>query len=254
MPEIVALTSYRRGTGKTTLSVGVAAALAAQGYRAGLLDAALVWPAAHELLGIDADRLPRPLDPTIGAAHLEAGEAAVEVAVGTGASPGGRQSPGGRLFLARCSAGSLTGVPARQPVGPDVGRLLADRLALDVLVIDTHAGIDPWNLAILAASDTVGIILRLDRQDHQGTAVLVELARQLAIPGLRLIVNEVTARHSPAQVMRRVEQTYRIPAAGVIPHSQELVALGSQDVFLLRYPDHPLTGIFRELASRLGPV
>jgi MinD-like ATPase involved in chromosome partitioning or flagellar assembly len=49
----------------------------------------------------------------------------------------------------------------------------------------------------------------------------------------------------------RVAQTYRCPVAAVLPHSDEMMKLASDGIFVLRYPDHPLTARLRELAARL---
>jgi hypothetical protein len=37
----------------------------------------------------------------------------------------------------------------------------------------------------------------------------------------------------------------------VLPHSDDLMVLSSGGVFALRYPDHPLTGIYRDVAAQL---
>jgi hypothetical protein len=46
-------------------------------------------------------------------------------------------------------------------------------------------------------------------------------------------------------------QTYRCEVAAVIPHSDEMMTLASAGVFVLRYPDHPVTGLYRQVLSRL---
>jgi hypothetical protein len=39
----------------------------------------------------------------------------------------------------------------------------------------------------------------------------------------------------------------------VLPHSDEMMSLGSQDIFSLRYPDHPLSDRYQQIAGRLVP-
>jgi septum site-determining protein MinD len=81
--------------------------------------------------------------------------------------------------------------------------------------------------------------------------VTVEVARQLKVPNMLLIVNKVPAAFDSAAVKARVEQAYDCPVAAVLPHSDELMVLASAGVFAGRYPDHPVTGLYRQVAARL---
>ena len=58
-------------------------------------------------------------------------------------------------------------------------RDLVQGLALDFLLIDSNSGINELSLTSLAISDVAAVVLRLDKQDYQGTAVTVDLARKL---------------------------------------------------------------------------
>jgi septum site-determining protein MinD len=48
-----------------------------------------------------------------------------------------------------------------------------------------------------------------------------------------------------------VEEAYNSEVAGVLPHSDEMMTLASSGIFVLRYPNHPVTGIFRQIAARM---
>src|SRR5918992_1415404 len=52
-----------------------------------------------------------------------------------------------------------------------------------------------------------------------------------------------------AIIMRPDSHDYEV--AAVLPHSDELMVLSSEGIFALRHPDHPLTGLFRQIASRI---
>lgn len=43
-----------------------------------------------------------------------------------------------------------------------------------------------------------------------------------------------------------------IPAIAVLPHFEEMMALASAKIFVLQYPDHPLTIELQKLATGLS--
>jgi len=43
----------------------------------------------------------------------------------------------------------------------------------------------------------------------------------------------------------------RSPVVAVLPHSEEMMALGSREIFSLRYPDHPITTLYHEALNKL---
>jgi MinD-like ATPase involved in chromosome partitioning or flagellar assembly len=98
----------------------------------------------------------------------------------------------------------------------------------------------------------LGVILRPDHQDYQGTGVTVEVAHKLDVPRMVLIVNKVPSVFNLAKVKSQVEETYGCEVAAVLPHSDEVMALASAGIFALRYPDHPVTDTLKQLATRLG--
>jgi MinD-like ATPase involved in chromosome partitioning or flagellar assembly len=141
--------------------------------------------------------------------------------------------------------------------GYDVGLLndgfhkLVDELSLDVLMIDTHPGLNEETLLSIAISDALAIIMRPDQQDYQGTGVTVEVARKLDVPRMVLIVNKTPAAFDAEEVKKRVESTYHCEVAAVIPHADEMMTLASGGVFVVRYPDHPIAAMYRQVAAKL---
>jgi MinD-like ATPase involved in chromosome partitioning or flagellar assembly len=141
--------------------------------------------------------------------------------------------------------------------GYDVGLLndgfhnLVDGLKLDVLMIDTHPGLNEETLLSIALSDALAIIMRPDAQDYQGTGVTVEIARKLDVPRLVLVVNKLPSSLNAQEVKARVERTYNCEVAGVLPHSDEMMTLASSGIFILKYPTHPVSDIYRQIAARL---
>lgn len=182
--------------------------------------------------------------------HCRIQETAHDVTAALGADTAGR------IFLIPSSmkAGDIARVLRE---GYDVGVLrdglheLIKALELDVLMIDTHPGLNEETLLSIAISDALVIVLRPDQQDYQGTSVTVEVARKLDVPRLILVVNKVPALFDAGDVRARVEQAYGCEVAAVLPHSDEMMALASTGVFVVRYPNHPITIALRLVASTL---
>jgi MinD-like ATPase involved in chromosome partitioning or flagellar assembly len=103
----------------------------------------------------------------------------------------------------------------------------------------------------MAVSDRVGLILRPDYQDYQGTSVALELAERLDVPDVKLIVNKSPALFSPEIVETKVSEAYDQEVAAVLPHSDKMLALASETVFVIKYPDDPLTALFKQVAVKM---
>ena len=123
-------------------------------------------------------------------------------------------------------------------------------LELDYLFLDTHPGLSRETLLSIAISNLLILILRPDSQDFQGTAVTVDIARQLKVPKMLIAINKVVSTINVSELQEKVEMTYDIPVAGILPVSEEMMQLGSSGVFCLRYPEHHLTQILNQVAVK----
>jgi MinD-like ATPase involved in chromosome partitioning or flagellar assembly len=249
MPQIISVHSYRGGTGKSNITANLASLLAGSGRRVGVVDTDIQSPGIHILFGLDEAEMRHSLNDYLwGTCHIK--ETAHDI------TPRLSGEITGRVFLIPSSmkAGDIARVLRE---GYDVGVLrdgfheLIEALKLDVLMIDTHPGLNEETLLSIAISDALVIILRPDQQDYQGTSVTAEVARKLDVPRLVLIVNKVPAVFDVADVKARVEQTYHCEVAAVLPHSDEMMTLASAGIFVLRYPDHPITAALKQVAANL---
>lgn len=130
-------------------------------------------------------------------------------------------------------------------------RDLAKTLELDYVFVDTHPGLNEETLLSFAISNILLVILRPDRQDFQGTAVTIDLANKLKVPKMLLVINRVLQSLDAVEVQRQVEAKYEVAVAGVLPNCDEMMQLASSDLFILRYPDHPLTQVIQQIAVQL---
>jgi len=249
MSKIISVHSFRGGTGKSNTTANLATLLACDGRRVGVVDTDISSPGIHVLFGLEENDIKASLNDYLwGQCEIEA--AAQEVTSRVGAAIKGR------IFLVPSSMkpGDIARVLRE---GYDVGLLndgyerLIDELKLDVLMIDTHPGLNEETLLSIAISDALVIIMRPDSQDYQGTAVTVEVARKLDVPRTLLVVNKVPNSFDTAEVKARVEKTYKCEVAGVLPHSDEMMTLASAGIFAWRYPSHPVTAKLRQIAAML---
>ncbi len=249
MSKIISIHSFRGGTGKSNTTANITTILAAQGMRVGAIDTDIQSPGIHVLFGMDEDDMVHSLNDYLwGRCSIE--ETAHDVTAKLGPTVKGKAF----LIPSSIKAGEIARVLRE---GYDVGLLndgfhdLVENLKLDVLMIDTHPGLNEETLLSIAISDALIIILRPDQQDYQGTAVTVEVARKLNVPRLLLLVNKVPEVFNVDDVRARVEQTYHSEVAAVLPHSDEMMALASSGIFALHYPDHPVTVSLRQVAAKL---
>lgn len=250
MPKIISIHSFRRGTGKSVLTANFAALLAAQGQRVVVIDTNLESPSLHILFGLKEANFTHTLNQFLWQ-QCSIRQALHDVTARVS------ESLTGQILLIPAST-EVEDTKRLLREGYDTGLLnigcyeLAEKLDVDILLIDTHAGLYAETLASIAITHTLAIILRLDRQDYQGTGVLMDLTRQIDIPPRRiLIANEVPLSFDFGRVKAELEKTYQCEVAAVLPHAQELMALSSPQIFALHYPDHPLTHILKATAANL---
>lgn len=255
MAKIVSVHSFRGGTGKSNLIANLAATIAGYGQRVGIVDTDIQSPGIHVIFGLDEEKMDRALNDYLwGNCNIK--DAAYDVSNVLKAEQGEKTVANGSIYLIPSSikAGEIARVLRE---GYDVGRLndgfqeLIYSLKLDYLLIDTHPGLNEETLLSIAISDVLVVIMRPDRQDFQGTAVTVDVARKLQVPEMLLVVNKALPAFNFDALQKQVETTYNAPVAGIIPLSEEMVQLASSGIFCLRYCDHPFSQTVKGIARAI---
>ncbi|KAF0107197.1 MAG: cobyrinic acid a c-diamide synthase [Anaerolineaceae bacterium] len=258
MGKIISIHSFRGGTGKSNITANLAAQAALQGKRVAVVDTDIQSPGIHVLFGLDETKMGHTLN------EFLRGECTIKEV----AHPAGAEGREGVQQLTRHTIwlvpSSINGKEISRVVktGYSVDVLnrglnaLQKELNLDYLFIDTHPGLNEETLLSVALSDTLVVILRPDQQDFQGTAVTVDIARQLDVPNLFLVVNkslispELKEYDQLVQKFRSdIEAKYGATVAGILPLTIDMANLGSADIFSLRYPDHVWSKELRKIAE-----
>ncbi|AFY47592.1 ATPase involved in chromosome partitioning [Nostoc sp. PCC 7524] len=247
MAKTIAIHSFRGGTGKTNLTANLAVAIALQGHRVAIVDADLQSPGLHALFKPDEMGAVYTLNDYLWQ-RSSIRDAVCDVTSDLGITGQGK------VFLVPSSV-NADEIARIEYEGYNVSLLnrgfqqLTEELALDYLFIDTHPGLCRETLLSIAISDLLFVILRPDCQDFQGTSVTVNVARQLKVKKMMLVVNKAPNQMDLLALQQKVEQTYQLTIAGILPLSEDMVNLGSYGLFCLQYPHHLLTQMLNQIAS-----
>lgn len=301
MFKIISIHSFRRGTGKSSLVANFAALLATLSPMGGertktrrrrvcAIDTNIQSPSLPLLFGLDDAKIQYTLnDYLLGRCEIE--QAAYIINLPGRPEPPADAPSAGEIILIPASmrTDDITQILRR---GYDIELLhkglqrLVKTLDLDIMIIDTHAGLSEETLPLMALADDVIILMRPDPLEYQGTAVMIDITQQLEVPNVMLLVNQVPGasaskmgyelradavdapdfgqRPSPteetelaAQVKSQVEQIYECPVIAVLPASDDMMAFASNrsdyqtGIFVLHHPNHPITATLKQATSQL---
>ena len=241
MTRFVTVHSFRRGAGKTTISVNLAGVLARAGVSVLLVETAHRAEDAGSVLGGT-----RP----DGFAELVAGTADAE-AVGYDATETVGSSAGGRLVVVN---GGRAVAPDPDAIGDATTtafHALLDAFAPDFVVLDTAAGLTEETLTLLTVTDDLLLLVRPDRRDHQGSAVTADVAVRIGVPRPALVLTQLPGTVLDPADRARIEEAFSIPVAAVLPFSREIAEHQGDHPFAISHRGDPWSTALTELASAL---
>jgi MinD-like ATPase involved in chromosome partitioning or flagellar assembly len=249
MPKIISVHSYRGGTGKSNITANIACALALEGKRVAVVDTDIQSPGIHMIFGLHQSGSCKTLNDYLW------GRCPIEDTVYDVTAHLGVEIPGS-VFLIPSSVDSNE-IAKVISQGYDFSllndgfRRAIQSFHLDYLLIDTHPGLNKETFLSIAISNLVLLILRPDRQDFQGTAVTVDVARHLKVRKMMLLLNKILSSMDFAALREKVETSFELPVAGMLPLSEDVVQLASNGVFCLQYPNHPISQEIKQVAMQI---
>jgi septum site-determining protein MinD len=247
MSRIISVHSFRGGTGKSNTTANVAVAIACQGKRVGIIDTDIQSPGIHVLFGLEPDQIEFTLNSYLW------GNCAIDKAV-YDVTPKEVKAKHGSIFFVPSSI-KMADISKILREGFSVETLqdgfesLIDSLGLDYLFIDTHPGLNEETLLSITMSDVLLLLMRPDQQDFQGTAVTVDVARKLGVSQMLVVINRMLPSFDQEMLRERINKTYQVSVAGILPNSEDMMMLASNGLFILRYPNHPLSVEYQAIAN-----
>ena len=189
--QVIAVAGGRGGCGKTNVAVNLALALAALGRQTMILDADLTLANAHLLLGLVAKR-------TI--ADVLCGTCSVEQAMLTHKRKNVRLLPGasGDLSMANLSVAQQAGL---------IHAVSEISESLDVLIIDTAAGISETTLKFVQASRQILVVITDEPASINGAYNLIKLlSRNYGVTHFHIVTNMTRSLHEGRALFARLVQ------------------------------------------------
>ncbi len=251
---IIALHSYKGGTGKTLLSVNLATLFAKMGKRVCLLDLDLRAPSINSFFknGTDywvndylskACRIEKILsDCTSG----DMGEGKLFVGFANPSTEAIREMESkdrkwemealGRLFALRAS--------------------LLNDMHLDYVFFDTSPGLQYSAVNAIVSADIVLVVLSQDKSDVEGTRRMMRDLYELFEKKTGIILNKIPFEHlGAAQKNDSIKlATNQLPIVGAVPCSCDILAAGGKCLFASEKPEHPFTKTLEEIAANLSVI
>jgi septum site-determining protein MinD len=240
--KIIAVNSYKRGTGKSFLAVNLAYTLAKKGLRIGLVDLSFLSPSLQYFLNTDQE----PAIP-ISSFIADLSEYSLKI---SNLTPSYTCEGFGTLHLVSLEdfSASTKFVAPRFWKGLNN---LGTMLKWDAVILDTSSGYEEKLLLLLALSDHVIITLRFDRQDYMGTLGLLELVRKLGNEEISLVITQTVKEEQDPVVVQEFEEVFKSPVDAVLPFSEDVLEMGSSGVYVERYPHSEINQQITRLAKKL---
>lgn len=244
--HILAVGSGKGGVGKSTVSANLALALAAEGLRAGLLDADLYGPSVPRLLGLEGR--PAVREDGIFSPHEAHGLKAMSI--------GAMLEPGQAVVW-------------RGPMATSALRQLlreTDWGGLDVLVVDLPPGTGDIHISLFQQAEIAGVVIVSTPQELAliDARKAIDMIRRMQVPILGLVENmshfiapDTGTRYDifGSGTVRAEAEALGVPLLGEIPLVMSIRERSDAGTpVVVADPDGPEATAFRTIARALLPA
>jgi len=235
MTKVIAVHSFKGGTGKTTLTANIAAILA-KNRRVGVMDLDLSGPGLHVLFGVKKSEIKATLT-DIFLGDATPADVVIDLTQRFNLKKGG-------LFF--CPASNkvedmlrLLKSGLEVEVFQDTIQKVGEQNKLDYIIVDTHPGVENDTVLAMGCCDALVLVSRVDQQDLFGTAVMVLLAETFEKPTfltLNMIPPGVRIKDA-IKVGQELSQLFRSRFLQAFEVQLDVINNLSRSVFVVDNPD-----------------
>jgi septum site-determining protein MinD len=255
MGRIIAIHSYKGGTGKTLLTVNLAAMFANMGKKVCILDLDFRAPSLQSLFKLTGSDY--WLNDYLNGA-CEVGKVLIDY------TPQCKCSGEMLVGLANPATEALRDMSSKDRKWEmrALGRLLSlkntllNDMELDYLIFDTSPGLQYSSINAIVSADVVLVVSTIDASDIEGTRRMTQELYDLFEKKAAILMNKVPIEFLSTPVDRegvykRFESTHTLPVLKVIPCFCDVLRAGGTKIFARDDPDHPFTKHLREVAGKI---
>jgi len=255
MGKIIAVHSYKGGTGKTSLSVNLAATYARRGKKICLMDLDFRAPSLHTLF--KSNKAEYWLNDYLNGL-CEIDKVLVDASR--------EHSNGGKLFvtLANPSTEAIRDMSAkdRKWEMKALGRLLSlktsllSEASLDYVVFDTSPGLQYSSINAIVSADVVLVVSGTDISDIKGTQRMINELYELFEKKTGLIMNKVLfdvleSKTQRADLAKKLLNSNNLPMIEMIPCFCDILRTGGVSIFVNDSPEHPFVKTLDRMATTI---
>lgn len=239
--QVIAITSGKGGVGKTSTSVNLATAMAMNGKQVMLLDGDLGLANVDVMLG---------LQPTYNLSHVLEGQCTLDETI--------LEGPNG-VMVVPASSGKKNMAELTRVENAGLVRAFSElSRPLDVLIIDTAAGIADSVITFSQASQEVIVVICNDPASLTDAYALIKvLNRDHGVERVQVLANMVSNLTEGKEVhesLRRVAERFldvTLNFMGIIPHDEWLKrAVRRQCAVVQAYPNCAAAQAFMQIAKK----
>jgi septum site-determining protein MinD len=252
MSKIIAVHSYKGGTGKTLISVNLAATLAKRGKKVALFDLDFRAPSLFAILK------------TPNAAYwvndylngtCEINKVLIDMS--------SRLQEKEKFFVGLANPGTeaIRDMSAKDRKWEmnalssllSLRNTLLNNGAFDYLVFDTSPGLQYSSINAIVAADLVLVATTGDRSDVDGTRRMLNELYNLFEKKTGLVLNKVldSSKSKKDEMGSKVQATYQVPLLAFVPCFCEILRAEGGFIFAQDKPDHPFTKILDEMVKKI---
>jgi septum site-determining protein MinD len=249
MTKVIAVHSFKGGTGKTTLTANLAAVLALR-HRVGVMDLDLSGPGLHVLFGLKKGDVKATLT------DIFLGDATPNDVI-IDLTPRFPKLKGGLFF---CPASNkvedmlrLLKAGLEVSLFQDTLQKVGEQCNLDYIIVDTHPGVENDTVLAMGCCDALVLVSRVDQQDLFGTAVMVLLAETFEKPTfltLNMVPPGVRIKDA-MKVGKELATLFKSQFLQAFEFQMDVINNLSRSVFVIDNPDSGFAHKITEAAETL---